>query len=378
MAALIFLVSTALIAYILFGYPVLLALIARLQPRPVCKGAARKSVSVIIPVHNGARFIAAKLDSVLGLDYPPEDLEIVVVSDGSTDETDVIVQGFAGKGVRLIPLPRGGKCAALNAGISQTKNEILLLTDVRQIVAPDSLKNLVGCFADPAVGAVSGELLIRASASSDEVTTGLYWRYESWIRRNSSLVDSMFGATGPFYAIRRELAVPLPPDILLDDMYLPLAGFFRGYRLITEPSAKAFDFPTSREVEFKRKVRTLAGNYQILKVYPGLLGPRNRMWFHFVSYKLARLLLPWLVLAAFVSSWFLPPLFRIVALGLQCGFYALAALDPLIPARVPVKRLSSLARTFVALLAAAVFGLSILVVPPRSLWKETKIAAHHS
>jgi biofilm PGA synthesis N-glycosyltransferase PgaC len=378
MGALIFLVSIALIAYILFGYPILLALIARLRPRLVRKGAARKPVSVIIPVHNGARFIAAKLDSVLSLDYPPGDLEIVVVSDGSTDETDVIVQGFAGKGVRLIPLPRGGKCAALNAGISQTKNEILLLTDVRQIVAPDSLKNLVGCFADPAVGAVSGELLIRASASSDEVTTGLYWRYESWIRRNSSLVDSMFGATGPFYAIRRELAVPLPPDILLDDMYLPLAGFFRGYRLIAEPSAKAFDFPTSREVEFKRKVRTLAGNYQILKVYPGLLGPGNRMWFHFVSYKLARLMLPWLVLAAFVSSWFLPPPFRIIALGLQCGFYALAALDPLIPAKVPVKRLSSLARTFVALLAAAVFGLSILVVPPRSLWKETKIATHHS
>ena len=96
------------------------------------------------------------------------------------------------------------------------------------------------------MGAVSGELIIRKGASHDEADIGLYWRYETWIRNRLSDIDSIFGATGPFYALRRELAVPIPPDQLLDDMYLPLAAFFRGYRLIVEPRARAFDYPTSR------------------------------------------------------------------------------------------------------------------------------------
>ncbi len=137
-------------------------------------------------------------------------------------------------------MERGGKGAALNAGIPQSKNEILLLTDVRQVVAPDSLQALIDCFADPSVGAVSGELLIRGGARHDETDIGLYWRYESWIRNKLSAIDSIFGATGPLYALRRELAVPIPPDQLLDDVYLPLAAFFRGYRLIVEPAAHAY------------------------------------------------------------------------------------------------------------------------------------------
>lgn len=378
MAIALFAASVAAILYILFGYPLLLGLLSHFWAKPAAKSPQKKSVSIVIAVYNGERFIGDKLESVLGLDYPRELMEIVVISDGSTDKTDQIVESYAVNGVSLLRVPRGGKCAALNAGISQTRNEILLLTDVRQKLAPESLQALIDRFADPSVGAVSGELLIRDGSSSEEATTGLYWRYESWIRRNLSRLDSMFGATGPFYAMRRELAVPIPQDILLDDMYLPLAAFRRGYRLINEPEAIAFDYPTSRETEFKRKVRTLAGNYQILRVYLWLLGPKNRMWFHFVSYKLARLILPWLFVVLIVSSCFLPAPLRWVAVGGQLAFYALAIVDPWMPAGFALKRFSSLARTFVALLLAAVWGLSVLVVPPRSLWKETKIAAHHS
>jgi cellulose synthase/poly-beta-1,6-N-acetylglucosamine synthase-like glycosyltransferase len=369
-----FVAAIALAVYVVVGYPLLLGLLARLRPKPFVKSGQQRPVSILIAVHNGEQFLASKLQSVCALEYPRDLMEILVVSDGSTDQTLSIAEQFASRGVRSLQIPRSGKCAALNTGISLTTNEILLLTDVRQTLAPDSLQKLVDCFADSSVGAVSGELVIRQGANQGEASTGLYWRYESWIRQQLSCIDSIFGATGPFYAMRRELAVPIPSNILLDDMYLPLAGFFRGYRLVVEPSARAYDYPTSRETEFRRKVRTLAGNYQILRAYPALLGPQNRLWFHFVSYKLGRLILPWIFLLLFLSSWFLPVPWRWSALGAQAVFYSIAALDPLVPGNFPIKRITSVARTFVALLLAAVWGLRVLVVPPRSLWTETKIA----
>jgi poly-beta-1,6-N-acetyl-D-glucosamine synthase len=245
-------------------------------------------------------------------------------------------------------------------------------------LAPDSLQALVDCFADPTVGAVSGELIIRKGDTQDQSEIGLYWRYESWIRNCLSSIDSIFGATGPFYALRRELAVPIPVDMLLDDMYLPLASFFRGYRLIVEPRARAFDYPTTRDMEFNRKVRTLAGVYQIQTAYPALLGPGNRMWFHYVSYKLARLLLPWIFVLMFVSSCFLPLPWRWIMLACQALFYLAAALDPVVPANFPLKRISSPARTFVTMMIAAIRAISVFFVPPRSLWKESKVVAKHS
>jgi biofilm PGA synthesis N-glycosyltransferase PgaC len=364
--------------YIVIGYPLLLGAFARLRPKPVIKSRQRKTVSVVIAAHDGERFIAAKLDSVLALDYPRELMEILVISDGSTDRTESIVENYAPQGVRLLRMPRGGKCAALNTAIPQARNEILLLTDIRQTLAPESLQALIDCFADPSVGAVSGELLIRKGDTHDQADIGLYWRYESWIRNCLSSIDSIFGATGPFYALRRELAVPIPPDMLLDDMYLPLASFFRGYRLIVEPRARAFDYPTTRAMEFKRKVRTLAGGYQILMFYPALLGPGNRMWFHYVSYKLARLALPWVFVALFVSSCFLPLPWRWFILGGQALFYGLAAVDPIVPAGFPLKRISSVARTFVVMMVAAVLGMSVFFVPPRTLWKESKVVTGRS
>jgi biofilm PGA synthesis N-glycosyltransferase PgaC len=370
----LFCASAVMGLYIVIGYPLLLGLMARLRPKPVFKSTQRKTVSVVIAVHDGERFVGAKLDSILALDYPRELMEILVVSDGSTDRTDAIVQEFAPQGVRLLRVPRGGKCAALNAAIPQARSEILLLTDMRQTVAPASLQAMIDCFADPTVGVVSGELIIRKGASQDEEDIGLYRRYENWIRNRLSDVDSIFGALGSFYALRRELAVPIPVDQLLDDMYLPLAAFFRGYRLIVEPRALAFDYPTSRGTEFTRKARTLAGNYQILRSYPALLGPANRMWFHFASYKLGRLALPWVLVLLFASSCFLPLPWRWFLLGGQAIFYGLAAADPLLPPSFPAKRLASLARTLVALMLAAALGPSVFFISPRSLWKQSKVA----
>ena len=169
-----------------------------------------------------------------------------------------------------------------------------MLTDVRQVLMPDSLKELVACFADPTVGVASGDLPTREGVDIEEANISLYWRYERAIRKNLGKFQSTFGATGPFYAMRRELAPVMPATTLLDDMYMPLAApHFRGYRVIVDETARAMDYPFSVHAEFRRKVRTLAGVYQIMRLYPALLSRRNRMLFDFVSYKIGRLLLPW-------------------------------------------------------------------------------------
>src|SRR5207247_2069639 len=140
---------------------------------------------------------------LLELDYPRDLVEVIVISDGSTDRTAELARRFE---VRLVEVHPGGKAAALNAGLAQATGEILFFTDVRQRLDRSSLSNLVARFADPRVGVVSGELVILDGTSSEEANNGLYWRYEKWIRKSLGALGSIPGATGCIYAMRRELA----------------------------------------------------------------------------------------------------------------------------------------------------------------------------
>jgi poly-beta-1,6-N-acetyl-D-glucosamine synthase len=374
-----FLLSVAFTLFTLAGYPALLALVARWRRRPVSKSFVPKSVTVVLPVRNGERWLRAKLESLLALRYPPELIEILVISDGSTDDTDAIADEFArspanGQArVELLQVPAGGKALALNAGLKKARGEILFFTDVRQALDPDSLRHLVACFSDPNVGAVSGELVIRDGETLEEVSIGLYWKYEKWMRKRESKIHSMMGATGCIYAMRRELAVPLPAGTLTDDMFLPLAAFFAGYRIVMEENAKAFDYPTALDTEFRRKVRTLAGVYQIIEFYPQLLGWRNRMWPSFVFHKLSRLLLPYALLLTAATSFALPNPWRAEVLLAQAVLYGLALADPLIPRHFPLKRITSPLRSFLVLLAAALFATRVLFPNAQNLWKETQV-----
>jgi cellulose synthase/poly-beta-1,6-N-acetylglucosamine synthase-like glycosyltransferase len=369
----LFMASCAFLLYVIAGYPLLLKILASFFRKPIKKGDYSPSVAVVIPVRDGEQYISRKLDSILALDYPKELLEVLVISDGSTDETDNLARGYAAWGVKLLHVPNGGKAAALNAGVPTTRNSILLLTDVRQVLEPESLRKMMNCFADPAVGVVSGELTIRQGSNLEESNIGVYWKFESWIRNRLSDLDSMMGATGPFYAIRRELMVRMPAETLLDDLYVPLAAFFRGYRLVVEPAAKAYDDPTSLSTEFRRKVRTLAGNYQIMRQYPGLLTSRNRMRFHYLSYKLGRLLLPFALIIIAVTCFWLPSRWMVItAVAAQVAIYGLAFLDERLDEESILKRLSSAARAFVVMMLAALCALSVFFVSPRKLWTPTK------
>jgi cellulose synthase/poly-beta-1,6-N-acetylglucosamine synthase-like glycosyltransferase len=364
--------------YTVAGYPLLLALVAHLRSRPVWRKFVPRTVTVLLPVRNGERWLRAKLESLLALEYPLELMQIVVISDGSTDGTAAIAEEYARDGrVELVRLSGGGKAVALNAGLERARGEILFLTDVRQALAPDSLRNLVACFADPTVGVVSGELMIRGE-TLEERSVGLYWRYEKWMRKMESRIDSVMGATGCIYAMRRELASPLPPGTLVDDMFLPLAAFFRGYRLILDDTAKAFDYPTVLATEFSRKVRTQAGVYQIVRFYPELLTPRNRMLLAFLSHKLARLLLPFALLTAAATTFALAHPIRAYAWAAQVVLYGVALLDLWLPHGFALKRLSAPVRSFLVLLAAAFCAAFLLFRPSQSVWKETRVPVARS
>lgn len=377
-AVLVFTACALALLYILFGYPALLAVLAKWHARPIHRALQQRSVTVLLAVYNGERWIRAKLESILALDYPPGLLDVIVISDGSDDRTNDITRGFHDRGVELLVVPHGGKALALNAGMARARGDILLFTDVRQELARDSLSRLVACFADPSVGVASGELVMRDGATREESNVGLYWRYEKWIRKNLSRIDSVLGATGCIYAMRRDLAVPLPPGALLDDVYLPLGAFFRGYRIVLEEGAHAFDAPASLRSEFSRKVRTQAGVFQIMRYYPALLWSSNRMLVHFLSHKFGRLTLPYLLIGMALASFWLPQPWRTAALSVQVGVYGLSLLDLWLPEGSAVKRLSSPLRTFVALVASALFAVSIFVVPSSRLWKSASGAPSSS
>lgn len=352
--------SLLLIAYTYAGYPLLMALWANLRPRPVkARRDYQPTVSVCLVVYNGERYLPQKLQSLQQLDYPPELLEILVYSDGSRDATEALVRDFskADPRVRLLAGPeRLGKPSGLNRLAAEASGEVLLMTDVRQPLAAGALRALLEPLADPSIGCVSGSLVLAGDTGPSA-----YWRYEKSIRGFEARVGCMVGVSGSLYVIRRADFHELPHDVLLDDMFVPLRTAGDRKRIILSHAAEAYDEAYGDEQEFGRKVRTLAGNYQLVAKLPWLLVPfRNPVWFQLVSHKLLRLLCPFALLGLlWASLWLslsaeLPPFERVVWQALSAGQlvgYGLAAFG------ARAGRLGSLARTFMVLNAAAVLGL---------------------
>ena len=376
----VFWMCVGLLMYVYVGYPAAAAVRARLRPRPLAcpgerrlhpatipfpdrrTGIAEPVVSIIVVAYNEAPCIATRLDNLLALEYPSEKLEIIVGSDGSTDDTAAIARRYAPLGVRVHAFDRrGGKPAALNVLVPRASGDIVLFADARQRFEPSTLRAIVADFVDPQVGAVSGELMLEAPEGSAPAGQGaaFYWRYEKFIRAAESRVDSTVGATGAIYAIRRSLFTPIPADTLLDDVLIPLRIVRQGYRVVFEPSARAFDRTSATAAqEFARKARTIAGTFQLFSRERWLLDPRcNRLWFAALSHKGLRLGLPVFhvgALAANVAASGIWPYGWL--LGAQIVFYAAAIVGGLQQRRQHRTLLFAVPYTLCLLCWAAVVG----------------------
>jgi cellulose synthase/poly-beta-1,6-N-acetylglucosamine synthase-like glycosyltransferase len=295
------------LGYTYLGYPILIGMLARWRPRSGRRRPIAPPVTVIMAVHDEAAHIDERIRNLLALDYPRERLEILVGSDGSSDDTAARARACARRGIRVVEFAaRRGKAAVINDLVPLARGDLVVMADARQRFAPGALRALAAPFADPRVGVVGGELVLRRAARGSVAGGGIgsYWTVETNIRRSESRFDSTVGASGAIYAVRRELLEPIPADTILDDVLIPMRAARRGYRVVLEPAARAYDRPApSARHEFARKARTLAGNFQLFARERWLLHPsRNRLWFQTVSHKVLRLLGPLLLVAALVAN----------------------------------------------------------------------------
>ena len=375
----LFYFSLLVIAYTYVGYPIAIALLARVSPRPWHKApwpaGGPPPVTIIMAVHNGERMLAAQLHHLLGLE-PELVAKVIVVSDGSTDSTEFILKSQKNPRLHTVISPsHTGKSAALNAAIPLAETEIILFVDIRPQVQPGALQALLANFADPKVGCVAGELLLNSEGHSAATgaVSGLYWRYEQYIRNCEAAVDSPTGVYGGFYAIRREAATLLPPGLILDDMFQPLSLIRTGYRSVLDREAFVVDtWPATSAGEFSRKVRTLAGNFQLIAEAPWLLTPANRVLFQLVSHKLLRLVVPYFFILLLLTTGFLAMDSAGYALFglLQTIFWFMAVVA--LRFRIPIKAVNKVAAPASALLvlnAAAIAGLYKFLFTRGPLWK---------
>ena len=366
--------SIAVLAYTYFGYAAWLWACSRWRRKDVRRGPYSPFVSVVVVVRNEEQVLERKLKNILTLDYPTELTQLIVASDGSSDRTDAILREYAVDprvNVLFNQLSRG-KASVLNDAFKLTQGEIVVFTDARQEIESSALGLLLENFADPQVGCVSGELMLGDPETGESREgIGIYWRVEKRIRELESASGSVVGATGALYAIRRNLLVPLPPEIILDDVYLPMHVARQGFRVVFDSRARAWDVADlGAEREFARKVRTISGNYQLVQLAPWLLTRANPIRFEFVSHKLMRLAAPFALAGIVVASLILrQPVYRF-ALALEAIFCGLSLMAYAQLRNSPLHRPADAAFAFVMLNTAAVVAFVNFVSGRKIAWNR--------
>jgi cellulose synthase/poly-beta-1,6-N-acetylglucosamine synthase-like glycosyltransferase len=341
LAASIFWVSAFLVAYTYLLYPVLLFVASALvqamrdwryvnsrrnRRRAILSRDGAPTITLIVPAHNEEGRLVDKIANIRSLDYPADRLQVIFVSDGSTDDTNDIMSAAKDENVQVILLPdQKGKANALNEAVARAQSDILVFTDAATLFASDALRSLVRHFGHPSVGVVCGALQFHGSRESNE-TEGIYWKYESMLRLMESRLGINLQASGAIYALRRECYVPLDTSVLVDDFVISMRARSLGYSIIHDPEAVAIDFaPPSVEGEFTRRVRLAVGSFRELRL---ILGMRLGVAIHiaFFSHKVLRWMLPFSMIGLLASNWVLAdsPFYHVTLVG-QLAFYTWAA-----------------------------------------------------
>ena len=353
--------SLAFVAYTYFGYAILLRMIPTRRGSfapPAIPPPELPCISVIIAACNEAAHIGAKLDDIAAQKYPSERVEVLVGSDGSTDATDDIVRGHP-IGAQLLRFERLGKTAVISRIVAEASGDLLVFMDVRQKVTCDAFGRFAERLQDTGIAAVGGELALTDEAGNETSDgVGVYWKFEKWLRRRESELGLLTGLSGALYALRRGLFEAPGDDVILDDVMIPLSAARRGYRLVIDDRIRMFDHVADEDREFRRKVRTLIGNFQLFAHL--LKNPRPfplPLLFSLVSHKVCRAITPIALIALVVGNAGMEPgTARTVLLAGQGIVYGLGSLALASGGRLRGK-LPSVCSTFCILNAAAFVAL---------------------
>jgi cellulose synthase/poly-beta-1,6-N-acetylglucosamine synthase-like glycosyltransferase len=364
---LLFWLSFTVLLFTYGGYPLLLVLLAPHRPKPVIRsGPWEPSLSIVIAARNEAAHIEAKLRNCAQLEYPAEQIEIILVDDASEDDTVARARRCGIGRLRIVSQKRRlGKWAAINRGVLEATGDVLVFTDADSLIQPDSLRWLARPFVNPIVGCVAGQYLPGGVRGQNAAAVGLYWKYENFIRVKESELGGLLGASGSLYALRSELFEPLKAGLINDDFIIPMLAAQKGYRTLYEPRAVSVeDESRNAEVEFGRRVRIMAGNCQHLWMFRHLLwkAPFSRVGFQLFCHKFLRVLSPlWMVGALAGGAALQERLLYCVLLCLQIAFYGAAAIGYLLRPRHRLGFVVNLPRYFLMINLAALMGIYYFV-----------------
>jgi poly-beta-1,6-N-acetyl-D-glucosamine synthase len=369
----LFWLALIFIAYTYIGYPIILILLSRLKPQIVKKHPISPTVSIIVAARNEEKNIVTRLRNLCEQDYPNNKFEIIIVSDNSTDKTNQLVKSFGDNRITLIALYQSsGKALAVNSGVAAAQGEILVFADARQRFEKNVIRELVANFSDPGIGCVSGEMVFLENIDSKVRTEmNAYWRYEKSIRKNESATGSVMGVSGSIYAMRRNLFKPLPAGTILDDVLTPMNIINQGYRVVFDSDAIAYD-SISKDVdqEWRRKVRTLTGNWQLIEFSPWLIIPwSNKDWVRFLSHKIFRILVPFFLVMLLLLNMKLGGFFYRIFLSAQITCYSLATCGYFF-SRFRIYKIFNVPYFFMVMNIAALFGFFYWVTgKDKQIWK---------
>ena len=387
-----FWICMLIVFYSYLGYPLLLHILSHVCVKPVAKEADSRNlpiVTVVVAALNEEANIIHRLENIFEQDYPMDRLEVIVVSDGSTDKTNDLVKlkksdfwknervaGLQFPSLKLISYsPSRGKAYAINQGVMAATGQIVVFADCRQKFATNAIRELVANFSDSSIGCVSGELIFLDDLRSNvKAEMGVYWKYEKWVRKMESMSGSVVGATGAIYAIRKKLFRKLPSATLLDDVLTPMNIVMQRSRVIFDSCAVAYDVVAKdAKQEWKRKVRTLTGNWQLIMLAPEFFSPiKNPIWWRFISHKFSRLIVPFVLPCILLSCLQLNGIFYESFALFQILFYLLA-LVAAFSLSVRKFQIASLAYFFCVLNFAVFWGCyKFITGQSNQAWKPVK------